>query len=754
MNDEFRHERLKLPGGFMRLLQIQGNTGGGGGGGSGVGVVNISSISNNTPKDTISLRITQYAIHRLPRYVAISYTWGSALMTRPIRVNGRPFYVRLNLWHLLWHLRQRGESRFLWIDALCIDQKNLEERNFHVQLMGNIYDKAVVAIVWLGLPSDDRRQARVLEFIAEMSAFGRAKHGGKGVVLDETDMLTMFRHQFLTETSTQRWLNVLELCKGTYWTRTWIIQEFLQASQVQVLCGTASLEWACFEDVVRKMRKILTAASHEQHQQQPKQQKQQAALPSFVTQFMQTLPVRLTIRRIFHTSSTLEELISEFYDSRCAERRDKIYGILGIADDCGERVEPPENAVVRIGPKPDYSQHIMDVYFGVFDYLLSPASPGSSPLQAIYLTQKSLGLSENDLVSYVDSLSRQNQQRARGQDTDAALSDLEVRLFRSKLPLRPDYINVISEVLPGWTSMRDLRQRLEQVDWARYVGHEVKRKPLGAARLSSSGSGSGPGSGLTPTPTTTPQRRKSSSNAASIELGFDTATAATGSSPSGTSTPTATGRPVRAPLPENMLDNVVYMADHAHDTLHALYNYCAEPASDSRSSTTPIPLSHIQLSPHEKRAHLNPTLAKPSIIIESCPAKGVGPVRIGFACTEARAGDLVCQFNGLEQTLVVRRGDAAGGGGPGVSLVGLARMVSHPGLRERGVHPAAVRTPGLMGWSGCVLPPSPPSPPPMDQESGEASAVVVVDLPAAGHDGDAYNYTVDMDPVSWWEVLR
>jgi hypothetical protein len=724
MNDEFRHERLKLPGGFMRLLQIQGSTTGGGGS----GIANISS-SSKAQKDIISLRITQYAIHRLPPYVAISYTWGSALTTRPIRVNGRPFHVRLNLWHLLWHLRQRGESRFLWIDALCIDQKNLEERNFHVQLMGNIYDKAVTAIVWLGLPSDDRRQARVLEFIGEMSAFGRNKHGGS--VIGEADVVAKFHQQYLSEASVQRWVNVLELCRGTYWTRTWIIQEFLQASCIQVLCGTASLDWSCFEDVVRTMRSVLTTAS----------QQQQVVVPGFVTQFMQTLPVRLTTRRIFHTSSTLEELISEFYDSRCAERRDKIYGILGIADDCGERVDVPSDTVVHSGPKPDYSRHIVEVYFEVFDYLLSPANPGNSTLQAVYLSQKTLGLTENDLKSYINYLSQQPKQDARAHNTDTSLSALELRLFQSKLPLRPDYINVISEVLPGWTSMRDLRQRLEQVDWARYVGHEVKRKPL-AARLSSSGSGTGT--------TATSSQRKSSFNSAVFEPA--SAAAATGSS--GTSTPT--GRPIRAPLPEDMIDNVVHIAEHATDVLHTLYNYRIESTSGGSSASSKqkqndfIPLSHIQLTHHEKCAHLNETLAKPNIIIESSPTKGVDPVRIGFACTEARAGDLICQFNGLEQTLVLRRGD-----GSGVSLVGMARMVTHQSLKERGIHPA-VKAPGAapeLRWSGCVH-----SLPSKSTSIGDGGAVVdggSLDAAGAlGENREVYNYTVDMDPISWWEVLR
>jgi hypothetical protein len=144
---EFRHEGLKLSGNFMRLLQIQGGT----------------------KKDVISLRITQYAVRRRPAYAAISYTWGPnpntsrirtasggsqdpkallARYTRLIRVNGRPFRIRINLWNLLYHLRQRGESRFLWVDALCIDQENLEERNFHVQVSFG-YARLRPALSWL-----------------------------------------------------------------------------------------------------------------------------------------------------------------------------------------------------------------------------------------------------------------------------------------------------------------------------------------------------------------------------------------------------------------------------------------------------------------------------------------------------------------------------------------------------------------------------------------------------------------------------
>ena len=182
----FQHERLRLSDKSIRLVQIQG-----------------SSSTN----DVISLRITQFAIHKRPPYTAISYTWGSAVDLKDVRINGRLFKVRANLWHLLKHLRNRGENRFLWVDALCIDQVYLPERNFHVQLMSRIYEDAGFAIVWLGLPSDERREARAMEFVEEMANYRPGKSGGS------------FRDHYLIPRMKDRWINLLRFCSLKYWTR-------------------------------------------------------------------------------------------------------------------------------------------------------------------------------------------------------------------------------------------------------------------------------------------------------------------------------------------------------------------------------------------------------------------------------------------------------------------------------------------------------------------------------------------------------
>ncbi|KAJ9609998.1 hypothetical protein H2200_006328 [Cladophialophora chaetospira] len=643
--EDFRHERLKLSGNFMRLIQIQGGT----------------------KQDVISLRITQYAIHRLPKYAAISYTWGpiprhakiassspvtADPYTRAIRVNGRPFRIRVNLWNLLYHLRQRGESRFLWVDALCIDQENLEERNFHVYRMSKVYENAEKTIVWLGLPSDDRRQARVLEFIHEMAVFCR-KH--------TTEMgMRMFREKYLAEGLVQRWSNVLELCRGTYWSRTWILQEFIQASNIEVLCGIASLDGKDLEDVVRTIRSIIQPSASAVVQGPP--------LPAFIHKFTQTIPFRLTSRRVSHTESTLEDLLAEFYDSRCTERRDKIYGILGIADDYRPDEQPSTKTVPPSYPgplQPDYSKDILEVYFEVVRYLMQPPQPRKrSPMQAIFLAQRALGITQADVESYMAMMTIRNPNMTLGQ-----------RLAELSCPLVPDYVHFIDDVLPGWTSIRDLRQRLELVDWSKYVGHEVRRK-----------SSSRP-----------PAPPHKSSNASTTSTGSGM-------------------QYVRAPLPSDMIDNVIQAATHNEELSH-LYNY------SSPSPGCSIPIPHILSHQHDKRTHNNPALIKPSIIIESNPTLGIDPVRIGFACTDVRPGDVICQFTGLDTTLIARRI----GSSHELQLIGLAKMVTHSALLEKSVHPSCKK-----------------------HEYGRFSSVVMEE----DVDGNGEGWTMVTDPISLWEVLR
>jgi hypothetical protein len=92
---------------------------------------------------------------RCPReqvtYTALSYTWGEEHPLQAILVNDRSFNIRTSLYQFLEIWRAQDDSGgLLWVDQLCIDQEDLNERSQQVQLMSPIYAEAKEVHAWLG----------------------------------------------------------------------------------------------------------------------------------------------------------------------------------------------------------------------------------------------------------------------------------------------------------------------------------------------------------------------------------------------------------------------------------------------------------------------------------------------------------------------------------------------------------------------------------------------------------------------------
>jgi hypothetical protein len=101
--------------------------------------------------DSFGCAISMFEIDQAPPYVALSYTWGSLTDTRIILINGKQFAVRENLYDFLETFSQnkRERHRYLWIDQICIDQVNTQERNHQVGMMADIYRNSRYVIAWL-----------------------------------------------------------------------------------------------------------------------------------------------------------------------------------------------------------------------------------------------------------------------------------------------------------------------------------------------------------------------------------------------------------------------------------------------------------------------------------------------------------------------------------------------------------------------------------------------------------------------------
>jgi hypothetical protein len=92
-------------------------------------------------------------------YEALSYVWGSPDEKLPIFLHEHSFNVTINLHAALSRLRNHSMERVLWVDALCIDQTNMEEKEDQIQSMAKIYSQANCVVVWLGEDADGSHQA-------------------------------------------------------------------------------------------------------------------------------------------------------------------------------------------------------------------------------------------------------------------------------------------------------------------------------------------------------------------------------------------------------------------------------------------------------------------------------------------------------------------------------------------------------------------------------------------------------------------
>ncbi|KAL9115308.1 MAG: hypothetical protein Q9187_007315 [Circinaria calcarea] len=117
--------------------------------------IRLLALMPGTRDAIISCKQVKISLGDDVAYEALSYTWGDTRTTEFITFEDRPFPITSNLYFALQQLRPSETPRYVWIDALCIDQINDEEKSHQVRLMGDIYKHASRVIVWLGQGYED-----------------------------------------------------------------------------------------------------------------------------------------------------------------------------------------------------------------------------------------------------------------------------------------------------------------------------------------------------------------------------------------------------------------------------------------------------------------------------------------------------------------------------------------------------------------------------------------------------------------------
>src|SRR2546421_6030835 len=132
----------------------------------------------------------------------------------------------------------RWKITWWWIDSICINSEDLQERSVQVRQMGQIYRRAAKTIVWLWERSENSDVA--MDFLVDLS---RKRRDAKALAGKDERLLSKKMKGLVRRTKTlkAKWKAVEDLFLRDWWTRVWTIQELILSPRVTFYCGSKSL---------------------------------------------------------------------------------------------------------------------------------------------------------------------------------------------------------------------------------------------------------------------------------------------------------------------------------------------------------------------------------------------------------------------------------------------------------------------------------------------------------------------------------
>lgn len=322
----------------------------------------------------VSYHLIDVDLDNLPRYEAISYTWGNTLEQEEILIDGKSFQTTCTIGDIL-RRRSRliriwpGVMKALWIDYLCINQNDAAEKTKQVQLMREIYQKSSNVMAYLGDEPDASKANWLLIKLESLAS---------ELTYEE------LTKRCLLEYDTPSWHALVRMLSHPYFTRIWVVQELATAPKIYLTYGRGLIEWDllewAFEAFARPdMSMLLTRAVVEMKWNLALNLEHGVILSALRAVYQQKTPFSLQESLI---------LCSRF----CAtDPRDKIFALLGLVSDDGD-----------INKLVDYDKSTEDVYTDTARYLLAQ---NTLPLRTLNLAGIGSPRSLSNLPSWTPDLS-------------------------------------------------------------------------------------------------------------------------------------------------------------------------------------------------------------------------------------------------------------------------------------------------------------------------------------------------------------
>ena len=306
-------------------------------------------------KDRIVCRL---ASHRLDdcrgRYEALSYVWGDTSDTWPVYVDDMSFSVGANLYQALSDLRAADKARMLWIDAVCIDQANIAERNKQVSVMADIYRGAARTLIYLG-PAYPMATPLAYDMVERLAAEALEVGGTQEpFTLSSLDQSASVRSRLSShDISLLDVSNIRHIAEADWWARAWTAQEILLATQATIMTGVHAIEWDRFcAGVDYGLRTGIIDAVNGGIVVDP------CVLPYLTTHTLRREAHALSEPGATCTAASAKRLLALLVHGRSRQAidpRDKIYAYLGM-------MTLSHTNAGSLGIMPDYAAEDIDIY--------------------------------------------------------------------------------------------------------------------------------------------------------------------------------------------------------------------------------------------------------------------------------------------------------------------------------------------------------------------------------------------------------
>ena len=309
--------------------------------------IRLFKLLRRWPFGPVCGEILVVPLHSAPAYESISYTWGSSDITHMILVNGSYFPVTTSAYEVLHGLGSYFYDKYIWIDAICINQIDDVEKSQQIPLMKEIYSRSSATLVWLGY-----HKGALLAIFNMLLLVNRAA----SIAATGDDSSELYG-DLESERYSPAFLSLLEFYRHPWLRRSWVIQEVAMSRTLYVWYSGFCINWSFVETTVQMLNNmvyLLTTGKKEGF-------KGGAPMGFF------TLRDMMSLRNSVQSGAqvTFDDVLCSFPHAQATDKRDHIFALQGLAN-------PP----LPLTLNPDYSKSTTTVYLEVTEFLFSQGCIG------------------------------------------------------------------------------------------------------------------------------------------------------------------------------------------------------------------------------------------------------------------------------------------------------------------------------------------------------------------------------------------